>query len=48
MGKLTAAVSGNLVAFDTAPLIYYIEEHPDYLSVVDDLLAPSMLGMRAA
>lgn len=37
MGTLTNAISGNLVAFDTAPLIYYIEEHPDYLSIVDEL-----------
>jgi len=28
--KLTTAISGKLVAFDTAPLIYYIEEHPEY------------------
>jgi hypothetical protein len=25
------------VAFDTGPLIYYIEEHPDYLAVADEL-----------
>ena len=37
MGKLTTAISGKLVAFDTAPLIYYIEEHPEYLSIVDEL-----------
>jgi len=37
VGKLTTAISGKLVAFDTAPLIYYIEEHPDYLPIVDEL-----------
>lgn len=37
MGQLTALVEGRTVAFDTAPLIYYIEEHPDYLAVVDEL-----------
>lgn len=26
---------GQLVGLDTAPLIYYLEEHPTYLSVVD-------------
>jgi predicted nucleic acid-binding protein len=25
------------VAFDTGPLIYYIEEHPDHLSTADEL-----------
>lgn len=25
---------GNIVALDTAPLIYFIEEHPDFLPVV--------------
>jgi predicted nucleic acid-binding protein len=28
---------GKLVAFDTGPLIYYIEEHPVYLIVADEL-----------
>jgi predicted nucleic acid-binding protein len=27
------------VAFDTGPLIYYIEEHPDYLAVADELFS---------
>ena len=37
MGKLAPFISGRLVAFDTAPLIYYIEENPVYLSLVDEL-----------
>ena len=37
MGKLTSLITGKLVAFDTAPLIYYIEEHPDYLPLADEL-----------
>ena len=37
MGKLASFISGRLVAFDTAPLIYYIEENPVYLSLVDEL-----------
>lgn len=37
MGQLTNLIAGKLVAFDTAPLIYYIEEHPHYLSIVDEL-----------
>lgn len=28
-------VQGQLVALDTAPLIYYIEEHPRYLPLLD-------------
>ena len=30
-GKADLAHYRQLVAFDTAPPIYYIEEHPDYL-----------------
>ena len=37
MGKLALFISGRLVAFDTAPLIYYIEENPLYLPLVDEL-----------
>jgi predicted nucleic acid-binding protein len=34
MGWLDS-LHGNLVGFDTMPLIYYIEEHPNYSNVVD-------------
>ena len=37
MGQLSALIADKLVAFDSAPLIYYIEEHSDYLSLVDEL-----------
>ena len=37
MGQLASLIAGKLVAFDTGPLIYYIEEHPDYLSRADEL-----------
>ena len=37
MGKLSSLVEGKLIAFDSAPLIYYIEEHPEYLAVADEL-----------
>lgn len=37
MGQLTALIAGKLVAFDTGPLIYYIEEHPNYLPTADEL-----------
>lgn len=37
MGQLTPLIAGKSVAFDTGPLIYYIEEHPDYLSPADEL-----------
>jgi predicted nucleic acid-binding protein len=37
VGQLTTLIAGKLLAFDTAPLIYYIEEHPDYLALADEL-----------
>lgn len=37
MDSLTAIITGKLVAFDTAPLIYYIEANPDYIKVADEL-----------
>ncbi len=37
MGKLRPLISGRVVAFDTAPLIYYIEENLDYLHLVEEL-----------
>ena len=37
MGQLTTLITGKWVALDTAPLIYYIEEHPDYLPLADEL-----------
>lgn len=39
MGQLTPLIAGKLVAFDTGPLIYYIEEHPDYLSLSEELFS---------
>jgi len=30
---------GQTVALDTAPLIYYIEENPDYVELVDPFFA---------
>lgn len=37
MEQLEPTIAGKVVAFDTAPLIYYIEEHPDYIRVTDEL-----------
>jgi predicted nucleic acid-binding protein len=37
VGKLAPFITGRLVAFDTAPLIYYIEENLVYLPLVDEL-----------
>ena len=37
MGQLTSLITGKLVAFDSAPLIYYIEEHAEYLAIADEL-----------
>ena len=39
MGQLTPLIAGKLVALDTGPLIYYIEEHPGYLSTADELFS---------
>lgn len=37
MGKLTEKIAGKLIAFDSAPLIYYLEEHPNYGAIADEL-----------
>ncbi len=37
MGRLTATINGKFVAFDTSPLIYYIEQQPQYSPITDDL-----------
>ena len=37
MGKLAPLISGRIVAFDTASLIYYIEENQSYLPLVEEL-----------
>ncbi len=29
------ALKGKVVSLDTAPLIYFIEEYPNYVSIVD-------------
>ena len=31
------ALRGSTVGLDTGPLIYYIEEHPEYLALADEL-----------
>lgn len=37
MGELTPAIQGKVVFFDSAPLIYYIEQHPRFLRVAQEL-----------
>jgi hypothetical protein len=37
VGRLEPLVKGRVVAFDTAPLIYYIEENSNYLPLVEEL-----------
>jgi len=39
VGQLNSLITGKLVAFDSAPLIYYIEEHPEYLGL--SIIKPS-------
>lgn len=36
MGKLEPLINGRVVTFDTVPLIYYIEENPNYLPFVEE------------
>jgi len=37
VGRLTATITGKFLAFDTSPLIYYIEQQPQYSPITDDL-----------
>ncbi len=37
MGKLTPAIQGKLVLFDSAPLIYYVEQHARYSKLAEEL-----------
>lgn len=39
MGKLTPVVDGKFFAFDSSPLIYYIEQHPQYAALTEDLFS---------
>jgi predicted nucleic acid-binding protein len=36
VGTLIPLIAGKAVAFDSAPVIYYLEEHPSYLTVADE------------
>jgi predicted nucleic acid-binding protein len=51
VGQLSSLIAGKLVAFDTGPLIYYIEGHPNYLSRADELFSTldsgAALGMTS-
>ena len=37
MDNLTSVILGKFFAFDSAPLIYYIEQHPEYAPITEDL-----------
>jgi predicted nucleic acid-binding protein len=37
VGEISSAVNDKLVAFDSAPLIYYLETHPGYSALSDEL-----------
>jgi len=45
VGKLTPAITGKLVAIDSAPLIYYLEEHIHYLPAADELFSAIHQGL---
>ena len=38
------ALRGRIVGLDSAPLIYFVEEHPDYLSLVDPFFEAMVRG----
>lgn len=45
--RVVEALTGVKRLFvDTAPLIYYIEEHPDYLDLVDIVFGEIDAGRR--
>ena len=37
MGKLSQVIAGRFFAFDTSALIYYIEQHPKYSALTEEL-----------
>ncbi len=37
MGQLSSTIRGKVVAVDSALLIYYLEDHPDYSPVADEI-----------
>lgn len=45
MGLIQALGSGR-IAVDTAPFIYYIEEHPKYLGILQPLFLEAATGAR--
>jgi predicted nucleic acid-binding protein len=48
VGKLTTLIERKLIAFDSAPLIYYIEEHPKYLAIAEELFTAFANGVAEA
>lgn len=48
MGRLTAALEGKIFAFDSAPLIYYLEQHPRYFLLADELFDSVRLRLALA
>ena len=48
MGGLTATITGKFFALDTSPLIYYIEQHPQYSLITEDLFGAIHAGHARA
>ena len=48
MGKLSSLIEGKLIAFDSAPLIYYIEEQTMTINVSLTAEGETKLRQRAA
>lgn len=44
MSELREALRGKRVCMDTAPLIYYVEEHPDYYPFMSEVVAMREAG----
>lgn len=45
MGQLSAVLKEKLVAFDSAPLIYYLEQHPSFAVLTDELFDTVRQGL---
>ncbi len=45
MATLTTAIQGKNIFFDSAPLIYYIEQHPAFLGPAEELFTVLDRGM---
>lgn len=45
MGTLTSVIQGRRIFFDSAPLIYYVEQHPEYGGPAEELFGALDTGV---